>query len=88
MLGKTDALDYIDLVQDENVKEWNLELYESHGELNGNIKVSTQLVCAKPDPPIFKNINYNCQLELKMVSADFLKDDGDAMGKQDPYLAF
>ena len=28
----------------------------------GSVKLSTQLIFAEPEPPIFKNINYNCQL--------------------------
>lgn len=88
LLGSTDPIDFIDLVQDESVKEWDLPLYERHGEEAGTIKLSTQLVPAKPDPPLFKNINYNCQLQIKMMAAEFLKDEADAMGKQDPFLAF
>ena len=81
LLGATDPLEFLELCTDETVKEWELPLYEAHGEQNGFIKLSTQHVPAKPDPPIFRNINYNCQLEIKMVQAEFLKDDADAMGK-------
>ena len=83
-LGKTDPIEFLELVQDENVKEWELPLYESNGKQNGFMKLSTQHCPAKPDPPLFKNINYNCQLEIKMVQAEFLKDDADAMGKIRP----
>lgn len=32
-------------------------------------------------------LNYNCQLEVKISEATFLKDE-DALGKQDPFVQF
>ena len=50
--------------------------------------MSTQLVFSQPDPLLIENINSNCQLQVKVFEAIFLKDEGDLLGKQDPYLAF
>ena len=33
-------------------------------------------------------INCNCYIELRVLEANFLKDDGDAFGKQDPFVQF
>jgi hypothetical protein len=43
--------------------------------------LSTELIHPDPDPPLIETINYNCQVEIKMVSAEFLKDEADALGK-------
>lgn len=88
LLGATDPLEYVELVQDEKVREWELKIYEKAGAYAGRLKITSELIPAVPDPPLIDNINYNCQLEIKMVAAEFLKDDGDAIGKQDPFLAF
>jgi hypothetical protein len=88
LLGATDPLEYVEMVQDEKVREWDLKIYEKAGAYAGHLKITSELIPAKPDPPLIDNINYNCQLEIKMVAAEFIKDDGDSIGKQDPYLAF
>ena len=33
-------------------------------------------------------LNSNCYIQLQILEANFLKDDGDAFGKQDPYIRF
>jgi Ca2+-dependent lipid-binding protein len=81
LLGATDPVDFEDIVQDDSLKEWNLDLFDQSGEHMGNVKLSIQLVYSKPDPPIFAKINYNCQVEIKMLKAEFLKDEADALGK-------
>lgn len=88
LLGSTDPLDVVDLVKDETVHEWSLEIFDMKGDQCGSLNISTQLITVKADPPLFKNINYNCQLEIKLLQAEFLKDEGDALGKQDPFLQF
>ena len=67
--------------------ELDLELFEPKGAKAGNVKLSTQLILVQPDPPVNPRLNYNCQLEIKIREATFLKDS-DAFGKQDPYLQF
>ena len=69
------------MVLDASPKEWSLDIFEKQGTLAGVLKLTTQLVPVEPDPPLYKSINYNCYLEIKMVSAEFLKDEGDAIGK-------
>lgn len=88
LLGITDPLELVECAEDDRVKEFDLELFEPKGESAGHVKLSTQLVFAQPEPPLFATINYNCQLEVKMLEAHFVKDSGDDFGKQDPYLAF
>lgn len=85
LLGATDPLDFIDYCEDDRVHEFDLELFEPKGAPAGRIKLSTQLVFVLPDPPLNPRCNYNCQLEIKMKEATFLKDS-DLIGKQDPYL--
>ena len=87
-LGSADPLEFVDLVQDESVKEWSLDLYDAKGNIAGNMKLSTQLINVQPDPPLIENINENCQLEIRLKSAEFLKDEADALGKQDPFIQF
>lgn len=86
LLGFTDPLEVVDLVHTDKVQSWNIDMFEKNGEHAGSVKLTTQLLAVKPDPPIYSEINYNCQLEIKMKGAEFLKDDGDALGKQDPFL--
>ena len=88
LLGFTGPLEFLELVEDDKVHDFDLELFEPKGEKAGHVKLSTQLVFAQPEPPLFATINYNCQLEVKMLEAHFFKDSGDDFGKQDPYLAF
>ena len=38
----------------------------------------------KPKGPV----NKNCYIELSILEANFLKDDGDVLGKQDPFIQF
>lgn len=52
------------------------------------MKLTTQLVNSKPELPLVENINENCQLEIKMKTAEFLKDEADTFGKQDPFIQF
>lgn len=87
MLGLTDPLDFIDYLSDEKVHEFDLEIFDPKGAKAGNVKLSTQLLLVKPDPPVNPRLNYNCQLEIKIMEATFLKDS-DLIGKQDPYLQF
>ena len=35
-----------------------------------------------------KPVNSNCYIQLQILEANFLKDDGDAFGKQDPFVKF
>ena len=81
LLGATDPIDIAEVVQDEELHQWDLKIYESTGAHCGDLKLSTELIHANPVPPLIENINYNCQVEIKMISAEFLKDDGDAIGK-------
>ena len=87
LLGATDPLDFIDYCEDDRVHEFDLELFEPKGAPAGRIKLSPQLVFVYTDPPLNPRSNYNCQLEIKMKEATFLKDS-DLIGKQDPYLQF
>lgn len=41
LLGSADPLDFEDLVQDESLKEWTLELYDPKGEPAGHVSLST-----------------------------------------------
>ena len=60
ILAATDPFDLIDCVSDENVKEWNLELFDGKGDKPaGNIILVTQLIAAA-NPPINPRLNYNC----------------------------
>lgn len=80
LLGETDPVDYIDIVADDRVHEFTLELFEKNGQRNGTIKVSTQLVFQKADPPVNPELNYNCNLQIHITEATFLKDT-DTFGK-------
>lgn len=63
------------------MREWDLKIYEKAGAYAGHLKITSELIPAPADPPLIENINYNCQLEIKMMAAEFLKDEGDAIGK-------
>jgi len=80
LLGMADPLDFEDYAEDDRVHEFDLELFEPKGAKAGNLKLSTQLVFVQPDPPLNPRCNYNCQLEIKMKEATFLKDS-DLIGK-------
>lgn len=60
LLGSTDPLDLVDIVQHDSQREWTLDIYEEKGAHAGTLKLTTELVSIKPDPPILENINYNC----------------------------
>ena len=80
LLGATDPLDFVDYVGDENVNEFDLELFDNKGQKVGNVKLSTQLITVQPDPPINPTLNYNCKFQIDIKEANFLKDE-DAFGK-------
>ena len=33
-------------------------------------------------------VNENCYIQIQIKEANFLKDDGDVIGKQDPFVCF
>ena len=35
-----------------------------------------------------KQVNSNCYIQLTILEANFLRDDGDTFGKQDPFARF
>ena len=35
-----------------------------------------------------KQVNSNCYIQLSILEANFLRDDGDTFGKQDPFAQF
>jgi hypothetical protein len=41
LLGSTDPLEVVDLVQDESKREWNLEIFGVKGNLVGNLTLFT-----------------------------------------------
>ena len=59
-LGETDPLDIIDILNDDSVHNFELELFEENGQPNGSVKLSTQLIFKKPDPPANPDLNCNC----------------------------
>ena len=86
-LGETDPIDFEDYVEDDRVHQFNVELYDDHGQKAGSMTFSTQVIFVKPDPPLNPTLNYNCMLQIKIKEANFFKDS-DLIGKQDPYIQF
>ena len=60
LLGCTDPLDIVDIVQDEALREWTLDIYEEKGAHAGTLTITTELISKMPDPLILESINYNC----------------------------
>lgn len=86
LLGKANAISYYKLIVDENVHEWDLDLFQDYKK-TGNVKFTTQFIWCEPDPPPNPLLNINCMLQLNIIEANFLKDS-DLIGKQDPYIQF
>lgn len=60
LLGETDPVDIIDILDDDKVHYFELEIFEDNGQPNGKVKLSTQLILKKPDPPANPDLNCNC----------------------------
>lgn len=76
----------------EEVKH-SLDLFDKSNLKSGNLVFKTKYTWVEPDQPVAKRnqeirpLNKKCTLELKIISASFLKD-ADLIGKQDPYIQF
>lgn len=43
-LGETDPVDIIDILNDDSVHKFELEIFEENGQPNGKVKLTTQLI--------------------------------------------
>jgi hypothetical protein len=78
-LGVANAISYYKLIVDEELHEWDLDIFMDYKKA-GNVKFSTRFVWCEPDPPANPLLNANCMLQLIIKSATFLKD-ADLIGK-------
>lgn len=86
LLGTAVKLSYVSLVEDREVKFFDVDLYQDYKK-TGTVKFTTQFIWREPDPPAHPLLAPDSKLYVTIVQASFLKDS-DMFGKQDPYITF
>jgi len=71
MLGSTSPLSLLTIVENEEIKEHNLDLYDKDKKKVGLLVLTTQLECVEPDEPANANMNRKCSLKVRIRDASF-----------------
>ena len=77
------------LIAYEGRVQHNVELLDSKKKVAGNIKFKTELKWVEyTPPPAHEFLDKKSLLKVIVHEASFLKDGGDLIGKQDPFIRF
>ena len=87
LLGKTKGISYVSLVENEELKNHTVQLFDKVKKVAGTLILTSQFVYVPPDPEPNPDLNRNCILRIIVHDAKFFKDN-DTFGKQDPFAQF
>lgn len=83
-LGQTKGISYVSLVENEELKTHNVQLFDKEKKKAGDLVMTTQFIFVPNDPEPNPDLNRNCILRVHVYDAKFFKD-ADMLGKQDPF---
>ena len=87
LLGATKGISYVSLVENEELKTHNVQLFDKEKKKAGDLILTSQFVYVPNDPEPNPDLNRNCILRVEVLNAKFFQDS-DIMGKQDPFAQF
>ena len=88
-LGSIQPMFFTNLEQYEGRAVHNVDLLDKHKKIAGNIKFKTELIWKEYNPPpSHELLDKKSLFKVIVHQASFLKDTGDLIGKQDPFIRF
>jgi len=86
-LGSSTNISLVSLVENENKKMHELELYDKNHKKSGSLNIITQFEAVPNNYEINPDMNSNSYVLLHILEATFLKE-GSLLDKNDPFLKF
>ena len=72
-IGRGNPIKYTNLTQTDNSQAHEVDLYDDKYKHTGKVLIKTQYVKHECDP-LPTNVNGHCQLQLRIIEANWFKD--------------
>jgi len=80
LLGKTKGISYVSLVENDEIKNHTVQLFDTEKKVAGELILTSQFIFVPEDPEPHPDLNRNCILRIIVHNAKFFKDN-DTFGK-------
>jgi len=80
LLGKTKGISYVSLVENDEIKNHTVQLFDTEKKVAGELILTSQFIFVPEDPEPNPDLNRNCILRIIVHNAKFFKDN-DTFGK-------